>query len=184
MANLRSILVLLLVTILTLALISSASAQRNKNNKNNKNKGQQQQQRPIVNKRPKPQQNRPNKPAQDSGSPKVFTTTLSGLGKIRGRSTLTEWTGQNVMQFLDIPYGKAERFKVSLAEETLGYLDLSYIFLQPAEPIAPWKGVLQAHSHHAGCPSIQNLLKYSSLEENGFDVEDCLRLTVITKSVS
>lgn len=118
MANLRSILVLLLVTLLTLALISSASAQRNKNNKNNKNKGQQQhQQRPIVNKRPKPQQNqhqnRPNKPAQESGSPKVFTTTLSGLGKIRGRYTLTEWTGQNVMQFLDIPYGKAERFKVS-----------------------------------------------------------------------
>lgn len=117
MANLRSILLLLLVTLLTLALISSASAQRNKNNKNNKNKGQQQQQRPIVNKRPKPQQNqhqnRPNKPVQESGSPKVFTTTLSGLGKIRGRSTLTEWTGQNVMQFLDIPYGKAERFKVS-----------------------------------------------------------------------
>lgn len=118
MANLRSILLLLLVAFLALALISSASAQRNRNNKNNnKNKGQQQQQqqqRPVANKRPKPQQNpnRPNKPVQNTPSPKVFTTTLSGLGKIRGRTTLTEWTGQTVMQFLDVPYGKAERFKV------------------------------------------------------------------------
>lgn len=119
MANLRSILLLLLVAFLALALISSASAQRNRNNKNNnKNKGQQQQQRPVANKRPKPQQNpnnnpnRPNKPVQNPASQKVFTTTLSGLGKIRGRTSLTEWTGQTVMQFLDVPYGKAERFKV------------------------------------------------------------------------
>lgn len=120
MANLRSILLLLLVAFLALALISSASAQRNRNNKsNNKNKGQQQQQqRPVANKRPKPQQNpnnnpnRPNKPVQNTASQKVFTTTLSGLGKIRGRTSLTEWTGQTVMQFLDVPYGKAERFKV------------------------------------------------------------------------
>lgn len=119
MANLRSILVLLLVSLLALALLSSASAQRNKNNKNNnKNKGQQQQ-RPVANKHPKPQQNqkRPNKPAQNTASPKVFTTTLSGLGKIRGRTSLTEWSGQNVMQFLDIPYGKAERFKVSFLSD-------------------------------------------------------------------
>lgn len=55
---------------------------------------------------------------------------------------------------------------------------------QSAEPVALWKGVLQAHSQHAGCPSIQSLQKFASLEENGFDVEDCLRLTVNTKSVS
>lgn len=124
MANLRSILLLLLVAFLALALISSASAQRNRNNKNNnKNKGQQQQQqqRPVANKRPKPQQNpnRPNKPVQNTPSPKVFTTTLSGLGKIRGRTTLTEWTGQTVMQFLDVPYGKAERFKVRSPLESI-----------------------------------------------------------------
>lgn len=129
MANLRSILLLLLVAFLALALISSASAQRNRNNKNNnKNKGQQQQQqqqRPVANKRPKPQQNpnnnpnRPNKPVQNTPSPKVFTTTLSGLGKIRGRTTLTEWTGQTVMQFLDVPYGKAERFKVRFPVESV-----------------------------------------------------------------
>lgn len=73
-----------------------------------------------------------------------------------------------------------------MTEGVFEYLGLSYTrhFLQSAEPIAPWKGVLQAHSHHAGCPSIQNLLKFSSLEENGFDVEDCLRLSVNTKSVS
>lgn len=48
---------------------------------------------------------------------------------------------------------------------------------------APWKGILQAHRNHAGCPSIQDLVKFAKMEENGVDVEDCLRLTVNTKSV-
>lgn len=55
--------------------------------------------------------------------------------------------------------------------------------LKAAEPTTPWKGILQAHRHHAGCPSIQDLVKFAKLEENGYDVEDCLRLTVNTKSV-
>ncbi|EDW63755.1 glutactin [Drosophila virilis] len=166
MANPRSIILLLFVALLVLVAISGVSAQKNK---------KQQQQRPNPgnqaansNRRPKPQQQgqRPQKqkPNQPQQNPKVFTTTLPSLGKIRGRTLVTEWTGQKVMQFLDIPYGKAERFKA-------------------AEPTAPWKGILQAHRHHAGCPSIQDLVKFAKLEENGYDVEDCLRLTVNTKSL-
>ncbi|XP_002003701.4 glutactin [Drosophila mojavensis] len=167
MANLRKILLLLVVALLALAAISGASAQ----NKNKKNQQQLQRPKPAnPNRRPKPQlaqrpvNQRPNKKQQNKPSPKVFTTTLPDLGKIRGRTLLTEWTGQKVMQFLDIPYGKAERFK-------------------PAEMAAPWKGILQAHRNHAGCPSIQDLVKFAKMEENGVDVEDCLRLTVNTKSL-
>ncbi|XP_034473882.1 glutactin [Drosophila innubila] len=172
MANLRSVLLLLLVALLALAAISSASAQKNKNNKKNKQRPQQDGQgghpsrRPNQGQghRPQKQQQRPNKPQQNKPNSKVFTTTLPTLGKIRGRTTITDWTGKSIMQFLDIPYGKAERFKA-------------------AEAASPWKGILQAHKHHAGCPSIQNLLKFVNLEENGVDVEDCLRLTVNTKSL-
>ncbi|XP_060664271.1 LOW QUALITY PROTEIN: glutactin [Drosophila nasuta] len=178
MAKLRSVLLLLLVAFLALAFISSASAQNNNNNKNKNNKPQrpkpgfnpnrrpiqQQGNRPQKQQRPKPQtqQNKPNLNA--NANSKVFTTTLPTLGKIRGRTALTDWTGKSIMQFFDIPYGKAERFKA-------------------AEAIAPWKGILQAHKHHIGCPSIQNLVKFASLEENGVDIEDCLRLTVNTKSL-
>jgi len=56
--------------------------------------------------------------------------------------------------------------------------------LQPAEPAPSWKGVLPAHRPHAGCPSIQDLIVFAKLEEDGFDVEDCLRLSVNTKAVS
>ncbi|XP_023170924.2 glutactin [Drosophila hydei] len=164
MANLRSIVLLLLVALLALAAISSASAQKNK-------KQQQQRPKPVnPNKRPqphqaqRPQNTRPNKQQQSKPNSRVFTTTLPELGKIRGRTLLTEWTGQKAMQFLDIPYGKAERFK-------------------PAELTSSWKGILQAHRHHAGCPSIQDLVKFAKMEENGIDIEDCLRLTVSTKSL-
>jgi len=120
MANMRSVLLLLLVALIALAAINSASAQRSKNNKNNNN-----QQRPKPggqgmnpNKRPnqgqRPQKQRPNKPQQNKPNSKIFTTTLPNLGKIRGRTSLTDWTGRSIMQFFDIPYGKAERFQVSI----------------------------------------------------------------------
>ncbi|KAL7739779.1 hypothetical protein ACLKA6_018025 [Drosophila palustris] len=166
MTSLRSVLLLLLVALLALAAISSASAQKNKNNKQRPQQGGQginQNKRPNG-QRPQKQQHKPNKPQQNKPNSKLFTTTLPNLGKIRGRTSLTDWTGKSIMQFLDIPYGRAERFK-------------------SAEPVSPWKGILQAHNHHAGCPSIQNLVKFANLEENGVDVEDCLRLTVNTKSL-
>lgn len=129
MANLRKIVLLLLVALLALAAISGASAQ-------NKNK-KQQQQRPKPanpNRRPKPQlaqrpvNQRPNKKQPNKPSSKVFTTTLPDLGKIRGRTLLTEWTGQKVMQFLDIPYGKAERFKVRFRFDSQFYIWNSYLW--------------------------------------------------------
>ncbi|KAH8376676.1 hypothetical protein KR093_000734 [Drosophila rubida] len=172
MTNLRSVLLLVLVALLALVLLNSASAQnnnnKNKNNKNqrpnggfNPNRRPNQGQRPQQQQRPKPQaQNKPN----GNTNNKVFTTSLPALGQIRGRTAFSDWTGKSIMQFFDIPYGKAERFKA-------------------AEAAGPWKGILQAHKHHVGCPSIQNLVKFASLEENGIDVEDCLRLTVNTKSL-
>ncbi|ALC39825.1 CG9289 [Drosophila busckii] len=154
MANLRSFLLLLLLALVTFALLSSATAKQQK---------KQQRPKPVnPHRRPRPQQaQRPlkQKPQQNTLNAKIFTTTLPGLGKIRGRSLLSEWTGQSIMQFLDVPYGQAERFKA-------------------AQPITPWKGILQAHRSHAGCPSIQSLLQFAKLEENGIDVEDCLRLTL------
>ncbi|XP_037711150.1 glutactin [Drosophila subpulchrella] len=120
------------------------------------------------NKRPNPQQGQKQKldkkQVQNAQEPKVFTATVPVLGRLRGRTLTTDWTGKKIMQFLDIPYGKAERFK-------------------PAEPAPSWRGVLPAHRPHAGCPSIQDLAAFAKLEENGFDVEDCLRLTVNTKAM-
>ncbi|XP_052852044.1 LOW QUALITY PROTEIN: glutactin [Drosophila gunungcola] len=160
--------VLLLLAIVLLALfVADGLAQKNPN--------RQKQQRPgnqsvgnHRNKRPKPQQTQKQKPSkqkvQNVEEPKVFTATVPNLGRLRGRKLTTDWTGKRIMQFLDIPYGKAERFK-------------------PAEPAPSWRGVLPAHRPHAGCPSIQDLLVFAKLEEEGFDVEDCLRLTVNTKAM-
>jgi len=68
------------------------------------------------NKRPNPQQGQKQKldkkQVQSAQEPKVFTATVPVLGRLRGRTLTTDWTGKKIMQFLDIPYGKAERFKV------------------------------------------------------------------------
>ncbi|XP_016979622.1 glutactin [Drosophila rhopaloa] len=160
--------VLLLLAIVLLAFfVADSLAQKNPN--------KQKQQRPgnqgmgnHRNKRPKPQQGQKQKPNKQKvpnvQEPKVFTVTVPELGRLRGRTLSTDWTGKKIMQFLDIPYGKAERFK-------------------PAGPAPAWRGVLPAHRPHAGCPSIQELLVFAKLEEDGFDVEDCLRLTVNTKAM-
>ncbi|EDW80417.1 uncharacterized protein Dwil_GK18668 [Drosophila willistoni] len=167
MAKLHTIVLLLATLILLLAVVSS-EAQRSQKNRQKQKPGGQGAAGNTQKKRPRPQQAqkqkpKPNKPQQQNG-PDVFTTTIPELGRIRGRTLTTEWTGQTIMQFLDVPYGSADRFKA-------------------AEPALPWKGVLSAHRHHAGCPSIQDILKFAKLEEEGFDVEDCLRLTINTKSL-
>ncbi|XP_039502201.1 glutactin [Drosophila santomea] len=168
MARLSGV-VLLLAIVLLAVFVAQGLAERNPNRQKqqkprpgNQNLGIQK------NKRPKPQKAQKQKPnkqqVQNVKEPKVFTTTVPDLGKLRGRTLTTDWTGKKIMQFLDIPYGKAERF-------------------MPAEPAPSWKGVLPAHRPHAGCPSIQDLIVFAKLEEDGFDVEDCLRLTVNTKAM-
>ncbi|KAH8410326.1 hypothetical protein KR009_012073 [Drosophila setifemur] len=167
MARFSGVLVLLAIVLLVL-FVANGQAQ-----KNNQNKQKQQRPRPGANgmanknKRTKPQQaqkHKPNKQQQNVQEPKVFMSSVPELGKLRGRILSTDWSGKKIMQFLDIPYGKAERF-------------------QTAEPAPAWKGVLPAHRPHAGCPSIQDLLLFAKMEENGFDVEDCMRLTINTKAM-
>ncbi|XP_017022540.1 glutactin [Drosophila kikkawai] len=169
MARISGALVLLAIVLLAL-FAASSQAQKNQN--------KQKKQRPAdfqsntvhhKNKRPKPQQAQKQKPNKQQvqniqEEPAVFSVTVPELGRLRGRTLSTDWTGQKIMQFLDIPYGKADRFK-------------------PAEPAPAWKGSLPAHRPHAGCPSIQDLLMFSKLEEEGYDVEDCLRLTINTKAM-
>ncbi|KAH8324823.1 hypothetical protein KR074_006948 [Drosophila pseudoananassae] len=170
MARFSGVLVLLAIVLLVL-FVASSEAQRN-----NQNKQKQQRPRPGAqgignqkNKRNKPgqgQKQKPNKQKQQQTvqEPKVFTASVPDLGKLRGRTLITDWSGKKIKQFLDIPYGKAERFK-------------------KAEPAPAWRGVLPAHRPHAGCPSIQDMLLFAKLEEDGYDVEDCLRLTVNTKAM-
>ncbi|XP_017076015.2 glutactin [Drosophila eugracilis] len=168
MARFSGVILLLAIVLLSL-FVADGLAEKNIN--------RQKQQKPRPgnqgianhkNKRPKPQQGQKQKPnkqqVQNVQEPKVFTATVPILGKLRGRTLATDWTGKKIMQFLDIPYGKAERFK-------------------SAEPAPAWKGVLPAHRPHAGCPSIQDLIVFAKLEENGYEVEDCLRLTVNTKAM-
>ncbi|KAH8357917.1 hypothetical protein KR200_002212 [Drosophila serrata] len=172
MARISGALVLLAIVLLAV-FAASSQAQKNQN--------KQKKQRPAPgdvqgnmghhkNKRPRPQQGqkqkqKPNKQQmQNVQQPTIFTVSVPELGKLRGRTLSTDWTGQKIMQFLDIPYGKADRFK-------------------PAEPAPAWRGSLPAHRPHAGCPSIQDLLMFSKLEEEGYDVEDCLRLTINTKAM-
>ncbi|XP_026843478.1 glutactin [Drosophila persimilis] len=174
--------VLILLAIVLLALAASSQAERSQNYQKQKqqrtkpgsaqamgnhknrrpNKNQQaagQKQRPNKQKQPPLQQQKPSTPESN-----VFTASVPVLGRLRGRTLSTDWTGKEIMQFLDVPYGKADRFKA-------------------AEPASSWRGVLPAHRHHPGCPSIQDLLKYAKLEEDGFDVEDCLRLSISTKAM-
>lgn len=49
---------------------------------------------------------------------KKVTKTIPNLGRVRGRIIKTQWSGKNIMQFLDIPYAASPsgplRFKVSI----------------------------------------------------------------------
>ncbi|KAH8249046.1 hypothetical protein KR032_005441 [Drosophila birchii] len=172
MARISGALVLLAIVLLAF-FAASSQAQKNQNKQKKQRPGPGEMQGNMAhhkNKRPRPQQaqkqkQKPNKQqVQNVQEPTVLTVTIPELGKLRGRTLITDWTGQKIMQFLDIPYGKADRFK-------------------PAEPAPAWRGSLPAHRPHAGCPSIQDLLMFSKLEEEGYDVEDCLRLTINTKAM-
>ncbi|EDW52181.1 GM12781 [Drosophila sechellia] len=104
--------VVLLLTIVLLAVfVAQGLAEKNANRQKqqkprpgNQNLGIQK------NKRPKPQKVQKQKPNKQQGQngqePKVFTTMVPDLGRLRGRTLTTDWTGQKIMQFLDIPYGK------------------------------------------------------------------------------
>ncbi|KAH8283611.1 hypothetical protein KR018_009332 [Drosophila ironensis] len=171
MAKFTGVLVLLAIVLLVLC-VASSEAQRNSRNKQKQQRPQNGMQASAnhKNRKSKPQQAQKQKPnkqkqkPQQGQEPKVFTATIPELGKLRGRTLITDWTGQKIKQFLDIPYGKAERF-------------------QAAEPAPAWKGALPSHRPHAGCPSIQDILMFAKLEEDGYDVEDCMRLTINTKAM-
>ncbi|XP_061390778.1 glutactin [Musca vetustissima] len=93
---------------------------------------------------------------------------IPGLGAVRGRTVKTEWSGQEIIQFFDIPYATgssgALRFK-------------------PAKPVQPWAGTLKAERPFNGCPALDDLSDYEALLAKNIEVEDCLRLTVNTKSL-
>ncbi|XP_073837698.1 glutactin [Musca autumnalis] len=126
--------------------------QRNPNNRVNKNGGG------MRNKKVKPE--RMNKKV-------LVTHVIPGLGSVRGRTVKTEWSGQEIIQFFDIPYATgssgALRFK-------------------PAKPVQPWTGTMKAERPYGGCPALDDDSDYDALLEKHIEVEDCLRLTVNTKS--
>ncbi|XP_065362194.1 glutactin [Calliphora vicina] len=142
----------------------SQKAQQQQLNKpqNNKQKGNKVTKIPIkVNKN---RQEKPLKKIKDDA-----TQLIPGLGSVKGRTFKSEWSGKTILQFLDIPYAKAPsgslRFKAPV-------------------PVAPWTSVLNADKPHHGCPSLQDLYGFETLNSKNINVEDCLRLTVNTKSVN
>lgn len=101
---------------------------------------------------------------------KVFIThEIPGLGSVKGRTIKSEWSGKHILQFFDIPYGQAP---------------IGSMRFKPSTPVAPWTNTLRADKPHYGCPSLQDFLNYETLKEKNVEVEDCLRLTINTKSVS
>lgn len=155
------------------SLYAEAKQQQNKRKRSGSQKVQQFQQssKPNRNKNnkipTKSNKNRQDRPIKKDT--KEITHLIPGLGSVRGRTIKTEWSGKSVYQFFDIPYAKAPsgslRFKAPV-------------------PVTPWSKVLPADKPHHGCPSLQDLVNYENLKSKNIDVEDCLRLTVNTKSVS
>ncbi|XP_067647503.1 glutactin [Eurosta solidaginis] len=136
-------------------------------------KGQQQQSEQKLRTKPalhqKPQSDTTKKKPSKIQKHRYITIKISDLGRVRGRIIKTEWSGKSVMQFIDIPYAKPPigklRFKPSVLSE-------------------PWEGILKAHKPHVGCPSLFDLNSYEAWQEKKIDFENCLRLSVSTKSLS
>lgn len=169
-------LVLLILVITTVVIGAQQQNGRNKNRNGSVAQSRQQQQQNQKQRQQNGNKNRNrkgnNKVRAEVPEKKVKKTLVNhiipGLGAVRGRMLKSEWTGQNIVQFFDIPYAKsssgAMRFKPSL-------------------PVAPWTGTLKAERPFGGCPALQDDSDYSALKSRNIEVEDCLRLTINTKSV-
>ncbi|XP_053956885.1 glutactin [Anastrepha ludens] len=160
MANER-ILSVLLVVLVVLALCVHAQKQEG----GKRQKGQKQQQQQRIEQTPIPKPNSPTKVRKNS----YVTKDIPGLGRVRGRTFKTEWSGKSIMQFLDIPYAKAP---------------VGTLRFKPPVPADPWQGVLNAHKSHVGCPSLQNLYNLDIWRKKKIDFENCLRLSISSKFLS
>ncbi|KAM7354798.1 glutactin [Cochliomyia hominivorax] len=170
MLKLKNIYMVLLILVI-LSLHAEGKQQQNKRKRGSQRDQQYQQLNKQFN---KPRGNKINKNSNNSNKNRQekpikneITHLVPGLGSVRGRTIKTEWSGKTIFQFFDIPYAKSPsgslRFKAPV-------------------PINPWTNVLHAEKPHHGCPSIQDLVNYEIFKSKNFDVEDCLRLTVSTKS--
>ncbi|XP_055856127.1 glutactin-like [Episyrphus balteatus] len=90
---------------------------------------------------------------------------IPNVGKVRGRVTQTHWTRKVLYQFIDIKYG----------ESPSGLLRF-----KPSIPAKPWKKVRKAFTSRQGCPSLQDGIDHNEKKQK--DLEDCLSLSVSTKS--
>ncbi|XP_018786090.1 PREDICTED: glutactin [Bactrocera latifrons] len=100
---------------------------------------------------------------------RYITKEIPNLGRLRGRTFKTVWSGENIIQFLDIPYAKSP---------------VGSLRFKPPVPAEPWEGTLNAHKAHVGCPSLQDLHKLKLWRKEKIDFENCLRLTINTKNLS
>lgn len=169
MFKLRALCLVLLILVVFGSFCVDAQQRQNKRNRvSQKVQSQHQINKPKGNRANK-NQNKIQKEKPLSKGKNVVTQEIPGLGSVRGRTIKSEWSGKTILQFFDIPYAKAPsgslRFKAPV-------------------PASPWTNVLNADKPHHGCPSIQDLVSYEALKLKNIDPEDCLRLTINTKSVS
>ncbi|XP_037929623.1 glutactin-like [Teleopsis dalmanni] len=174
--QLLSVLLVVLVVITIFSAINAQQNQPNKKKKGNQNQLQQQQQ---VRPRPKPtvtdngqlpSQNikkKPSKSKKQKPKIKYVIKNVSNLGSIRGRVLKSQLTGKKITQFVDIPYGRPP---------------VGNLRFKPPVPTEPWDNVLDTYKSHPGCPSLQIINKLKSTKKKNINLEDCLRLTVSTKS--
>ncbi|XP_075161051.1 glutactin [Haematobia irritans] len=168
---------LVLLILVIAAVVIDAQQQEKPNKRKNGNGGNRQQLKqrkpamgkPMANKNRNKMNNKMNKQQQGNRQNKktLVNHTIPGLGAVRGRMVKSEWTGQNIIQFFDIPYAQgssgALRFK-------------------PASPVAPWTGTMKSERPFGGCPSIQDDKDYDSMKNRNIEPEDCLSVTINTKS--
>ncbi|XP_013111494.2 glutactin [Stomoxys calcitrans] len=179
----RPLYLVLLILVIGAALIEAQQQNRRKNGGGGGGKQQHQQQQ--NNKRKpmgKPNGNRNNNrnnnrnkngnkmnKEKPTAKKTLVNHIIPGLGAVRGRVVKSEWTGQTIIQFFDIPYAQgasgAMRFK-------------------PASPVAPWTGTMKTERPFGGCPSIQDDKDYDALKARNIEAEDCLSVTISTKSFS
>lgn len=93
-----------------------------------------------------------------------IAVTGTQSGQVRG------YIHKGIFTYKGIPYGKAERF-------------------QPAEKLAPWKGIRSSLTYGAVCPidattSVNDEMEFPFHHDWGFPNEDCLKLNVWTPGIS
>ncbi|CAD7003218.1 glutactin-like [Ceratitis capitata] len=163
-----------LVFLFVLALAVHGQKQQQQSG-NKRQKGQSQQLQQQYEQRPRPTQNVQHKESahaaqerpQGQQKHRYIIKDIPNLGRVRGRALKSQWSGMSLVQFLDIPYAKSP---------------VGPLRFKPPVAVTPWEGVLNAHKSHVGCPSLQDLNNYNHWRKKKIDFEDCLRLSVSTKS--